>query len=335
MDLRTACQYQEAIKKVATGHLEWVFNVAERPDKFWGRSYLVTGTPKDKSTFQLDQQCYPLLELCDYAEIFEDEDLVKRLVNGDTIKEVLQCLEERRDSRTGLYPTDETPGDDVVENPYHFSSHVLLWRTYTRLRDLCAKVDPSDTDRVKRLDSMADKMRGDTIGSFTTHHPDIGKDVFAYSTDGHGKHEFYHDANDVPTLFAEEWGFTKTPLEVEVWKNTMEFGLSTSNPGFCTGVYGGLGSRHSPGAWVLGYFQQLGYAVRIGDKKAAINVWKRITAAMQWDGTFSEAVDSNTAKCSSKAWFAWPGAMIGTLLSQMRANEEHKLWLDDLEQPEA
>ncbi|RYO82063.1 hypothetical protein DL766_010145 [Monosporascus sp. MC13-8B] len=173
---------------------------------------------------------------------------------------------------------------------------------------------------------MATDTRDRTLRFFTTHHLHNGKSMFAYLIDGHGEHTFYHDANDVPTLFAAEWKFVETPDQITTWRNTMDFGLSPSNErGFCAeGPYGGLGSQHSPGAWVLGYFQELAYAALVDDAPAVDDVWEKILAAMQWDGTFSEAVDPQTAECSSKAWFSWPGSMIGALLVRMRVNGKDK-----------
>ncbi|RYP51471.1 hypothetical protein DL768_003201 [Monosporascus sp. mg162] len=351
----SASEYAEQISYVAKGHLGWVFNRAERPRSsgevyredyvpspqeprglseneysltpmysgFWHRSYLVTGKPKDQTIFQLDQQCYPLLELCDYLDCFpHDVDFVMRLANSGVIAEILEVLASKRDAETGLWPTDETPGDDAVTLPHHFSSHILLWRTYTRLRELWASIKPMDEAEIRKLSDMATEIRDKTLRSFTTHHPQNEKSMFAYFTNGHGEHRFYHDANDVPTLFAAEWEFVETLDQIKTWRNTMDFGLSPLNErGFCAeGSYRGLGSQHSPGAWVLGYFQELAYAASVGDAPAIDEAWEKILASMQWDGTFPEAVDPQTAKCSSKAWFSWPGSMIGALLIRMRVN---------------
>ncbi|RYP74898.1 hypothetical protein DL769_003919 [Monosporascus sp. CRB-8-3] len=319
----SASEYAEQISYVAKGHLGWVFNRAQRPNGFWHRSYLVTGKPKDLPIFQLDQQCYPLLELCDYLDCFPYEvDFVTRLADSGVIAEILEVLASKRDAKTGLWPTDETPGDDAVTLPHHFSSHVLLWRTYARLRDLWASIKPWDDAEIRRLSDMAMEIRDRTLRSFTTHHPQNEKTMFAYLTDGHGVHTLYHDSNDVPTLFALEWKFVETPNQITTWMNTMDFSLSPSNGrGFCAeGPYRGLGSQHSPGAWVLGYFQELAYAALVDDAPVIDDVWEKILAAMQWDGTFPESVDPQTAECSSKAWFSWPGSMIGALLIRMRVN---------------
>jgi meiotically up-regulated gene 157 (Mug157) protein len=152
--------------------------------------------------FQLDQQCYPLLELCDFSEQFPKERAsVQNILQGDTVLLILQMLEEYRDSTTGLYKTEDTLGDDAVEYPFHFSSHVLLWHTISSLSAIyksfskITSVDPAE------LAQLAIQTRAATLKHFVSRHSQTGE-VFAYLTDGSGKHTFYHDANDIPTLFA-------------------------------------------------------------------------------------------------------------------------------------
>jgi hypothetical protein len=322
--------YREKIKLAVRGHLQWVFTQAKRPYGFWHRSYLANGQPKDRSIFQLDQQCYPLLELCDYAEQFAEEaEFTRSIMDTGVIQEILAVLNARQDKQTKLWPTDETPGDDAVEYPHHFSSHILMWRTFTRLHDLFLRSKIPPVEHTLRLDVMAAQLKERTVQSFTTTHPSCVGNLFAYLTDGNGHHDCYHDGNDVPTAFASDWGFASTPSEIAAWKATMEFALSPANAkGFCNeSPYGGLGSVHSPGAWTLGYFQELAYAASNNDVQAMQGAWTKIAAAMQWDGTFPEAVDPKTARCTSKAWFSWPGAMIGALLIDMKKNGQEEILL--------
>jgi hypothetical protein len=70
----------------------------------------------------------------------------------------------------------------------------------------------------------------------------------------------------------------------------MGFSLFSANDKeYCKdGPYGGLGSGHSPGAWTLGYFQELAYAGLKNDPRAMRTAWTTIAATMHWDGTFSE-----------------------------------------------
>jgi uncharacterized protein len=151
-----AREYQDAIKKTAKGHLNWVFRLAQRPHKFWHRSYLVTGRPKDSPVFQLDQQCYPLLEICDFIDTFPDERVfIRGLLEEDTIAVVIRLIAEKKDPHTGLYATDETPGDDAVEYPFHFSSHVLLWHTISRLAKLLTDLGETSELKIPRLEGLA------------------------------------------------------------------------------------------------------------------------------------------------------------------------------------
>jgi meiotically up-regulated gene 157 (Mug157) protein len=56
-----------------------------------------------------------------------------------------------------------------------------------------------------------------------------GKNIYAYLTDLQGNMTFYHDANDLPMLFAPIWGICEAtdPL----WVNTMNFAFGSENKG--------------------------------------------------------------------------------------------------------
>jgi uncharacterized protein len=227
-------------------------------------------------------------------------------------------LQGHQDPKTGLYATEETPGDDAVELPFHFSSHVLLWHTITRLSTLIKTLPgPSNPDlNHHQLSALASKIRDATLQHFIAINPKTNTSMFAYLTDGAGKHTFYHDANDIPTLFIPDWSFFPSPSLTTLWTTTMDFGLSPLNEGgyYAGGPYGGLGSVHTRGPWPLGYAQEFVYAHLKGDKVAAADAWRRIQGSMFWDGLFAEAVDAQTGDCRSKAWFSWPGSMIGSAL---------------------
>lgn len=313
----TAQVYASRIHENVRGHLTWVFQLAQRPHGYWHRSYVATGVPKDGPVFQLDQQCYPLLELCDFYEQFPNErHFVAKIVASQTIPHILQMLEDRRDEATGLYLTEETPGDDEVEYPFHFSSHVLLWHMYTRLGALLATFQNTTSLQISELESRAARIKHATLKHFVAKNPKTGQTLFAYLTDGAGQQTFYHDANDIPTLFALDWGFVSTPVLQAIWKRTMDFGLSSLNDGgyYPDGEFGGLGSVHTKGPWPLGYAQEFVFAHLTENEAGKADAWRRIKGSMFWDGLFPEAVDCHTGDCVSKAWFSWPGSMIGSAL---------------------
>lgn len=299
------------------GHLNWVFRRAERPHGFWHRSYLTTGKPKDGKAFQLDQQCYPLLELCDYFQDHPTEgNFVRDLIAGHTVTDILQLLWSKRHPITGLFPTDETPGDDAVDYPFHFSSHILLWHTLERMAALLVSLGPLPGLSIEIVQSSADAVRSAALNHFLTVDTATSRPLFAYLTDAQGQYTFYHDANDIPTVFAEKWGFVSSAEELDAWRNTMAFGTTAANEaGYSTGgTFAGLGSVHTSGPWPLGYFQELMYAHDQGDKEGERDAARRIRGSAQWDGTFGEAVDIDSGVTTSKAWFSWPGSMIGALL---------------------
>ncbi|CAH0019292.1 unnamed protein product [Clonostachys rhizophaga] len=313
--------YKTRIERALKGHLKWAHEVAERPHTFWHRSYVIAGKPKDGPTFQLDQQCYPLLELCDYSDAFpDDKTFVRDLVRGMAVREVLSSIVSRRDASSGLFPTDETPGDDAVDHPFHFSSHVLLWYTVYRTAKLFLEYGaPMGFSHQGVLD-LATSIRRATLEHFIQNtegdEESEGFQMIAYLVDGLGTKTFYHDANDIPTIFAVQWGFLTSEAEIKAWHNTMAFALSPRNRlGYVAGGdFSGLGSVHSKGPWPLGYFQELLYAHMTGDDAGREGAIKRIVGSMQWDGTFGEAVNSETGAVTSKAWFSWPGAMIGSMI---------------------
>lgn len=312
----TANEYNKQIRKSVKGHLKWVFDIAQRPLGYWHRSYLTNGTPKDGPVFQQDQQCYPILELCDFYERFPSESVfVRSIISSNTIPLILDMLENHRDPITGLYLTEETPGDDAVEYPFHFSSHILLWHTINRLSCLVKSFSEIETSQYAGLDSLTSEIRTRVLKHFVGKHPKTGDIMFAYLTNGAGRYTFYHDANDIPTLFAVDWNFIDESTK-EIWVQTMNFALSDSNDGgyYPEGEFGGLGSVHTRGPWPLGYAQEFIYASLTSNSTAKENAWRRIKGSMFWDGLFSEAVDAHSGDCVSKAWFSWPGSMIGSAL---------------------
>ena len=248
---------------------------------------------------------------------------MKNILANQEIPQILEMIKAYRDKATNLYVTDETPGDDAVEHPFHFSSHVLLWYTYTCLANLLESFPDILDLQQTELKVQAEQVKGTTLRHFISEHPESHQALFTYLTDGAGHHTFYHDANDIPTLFALDWNFINLELH-EIWSNTLDFALSPLNTGgyYPEGKFGGLGSKHTKGPWPLGYAQEFIYAHLTGNESAKNDSWRRIQRSMFWDGLFPEAVDCYTGDCVSKAWFSWPGSMIGSALLRFCVNPE-------------
>jgi len=296
--------WREKVQRVIRGHVLWMFETAQRPHRYWGRAYLTTGYCKDDD-FELDEQCYPLLELCDYCMRFGDEPLFRRV--SPQVNEILNMLMEYKEGRVWLFKTRETPADDTVRYPYHFSSQVLLWWMLKQLASVQARMPFTTHD----LAMWAENVRQACLAAFRTECE--GKAVFAYLIDLQGHYQLYYDANDLPTIYVPAWGFCH-PHD-EAWNQTLQFALSTQNKGgFYPGAFGGLGSVHTPHPWPLGYVHELLYAQVLGDQERWQRVWQKLKQVVQWDGLFSEAINEETGRVESRHWFSWPGAFLSAVL---------------------
>jgi hypothetical protein len=272
----------ERVRTVVDGFLRWLFEAAERPAGWWPRASLANGAAKDPA-FQLDQQLFPLLLLEDHARLTNDRGFADRYVSARD--GVIGALLARR-TPFGLIATDETPADDPLEQPFHFSSHVLLWRV---LRD----VHPQ----------RAAEVHSATLTSFT----DSGRFAYAVRSARAEGPRHYHDANDLPTAFAPAWGFCGA--DDPVWRATIEFAWSAENDGYFAGPLGGLGSLHTPHPWPLGDLQEIVVARILGDAARERRGWERLERIETWDGLLPEAYDETTGAVASRHHFAWPAAL--------------------------
>ena len=271
--------------------LTWCFEVAERPDGWWPRASLASGQSKDP-VFQLDQQLYPLLLLADHARLTRDDTLVRRYTEARD--RVVAALLERR-SPLGLIATDETPADDPIEAPFHFSSHVLLWRA---LRQVQHRESARVRDATKRHFAAGD--------------------MYAYAVSG-AKGEGavrYHDANDLPTVFAPGWQFCRSGDPR--WRATIEFAWSKENRAFVDGPFGGLGSVHTLHPWPLGDLQDVVLGRVLRDRARVTRARERLKAVATWDGMLPEAYDEASGEVASRHWFAWPIALWALLEREPR-----------------
>ena len=251
--------------------LDWLFDRAERPGGWWPRAALASGQVKDPQ-FQLDQQLYPLL-LAHQADRHVAE-----------ARAVIERLLAKREP-CGLIATAETPADDPLSLPFHFSSHVLLWHVLALFEH-----------------PHAEPLRRAVRALFTRD----GRFAYAvFGADGPSRH--YHDANDLPTIFAPGWGFCDAADQV--WRATIDHAWSEANAGFFPGAFGGLGSLHTPHPWPLGDLQDLVVGRLIGDLSRVRRAEARLRAVETWDGLLPEAYDERSGTVASRHWFAWPAAL--------------------------
>ncbi|MGH2471065.1 MAG: glycoside hydrolase family 125 protein [Candidatus Limnocylindria bacterium] len=267
---------------VVEGFIRWTFEVAERVDGGWPRASLASGKAKDRA-FQLDQQLWPLLLIADHARLSGDASLRERYEGAcaDVIERLLAAR-----TPFGLIATAETPADDPLVQPFHFSSHVLLWRA------LAAFDHPGARD-----------VQDATLRHFES----AGRFAYAVAGPDATNARHYHDANDFPTVFAPGWGFCSA--DDPRWRATIDFAWSIANEGYFAGTLAGLGSVHTPHPWPLGDLQEIVLARVTSDPTREQRAKERLTRVETWDGMLPEAYDEGNGAVASRHWFAWPAAL--------------------------
>ena len=196
-----------------------------------------------------------------------------------------RLLEAR--SPFGLIATAETPADDPLTQPFHFSSHVLLWRVLAAFG----------------RDAHAAEVRDATLRHFTSE----GRFAYAVAGPDAANPRHYHDANDFPTVFAPGWGFCS--VDDPRWRATIDFAWSIANEGYFAGTLAGLGSVHTPHPWPLGDLQEIVIARVTNDPARQQRARERLARVETWDGMLPEAYDETSGAVASRHWFAWPAAL--------------------------
>jgi hypothetical protein len=270
------------ITAIVDGFIRWMFEAAETVDGWWPRASLASGAAKDPA-FQLDQQLWPLLLIADRARLGGDTSARERYA-GSCVNVIDRLLAAR--TPFGLVATAETPADDPLVQPYHFSSHVLLWRVLAEFNH-----------------PAASEVRDATLRHFTSE----GRFAYAIAGPDAANARHYHDANDFPTVFAPGWGFCSA--DDPRWRATIDFGWSIANEGYFAGTLAGLGSVHTRHPWPLGDLQEIVLARATNDAPRELRAKERMTQVETWDGLLPEAYDETSGAVASRHWFAWPAAL--------------------------
>lgn len=270
------------IRAVVDGFIRWTFEAAETIEGWWPRASLASGAAKDPA-FQLDQQLWPLLLIADHARLTGDPSVREHY--AESCANVIERLLAAR-TPFGLIATAETPADDPLVQPFHFSSHVLLWRALAAFDH-----------------SAASEVRDATLRHFASE----GRFAYAVAGPDAANARHYHDANDFPTVFAPGWGFCS--VDDPRWRATIDFAWSIENDGYFAGSLAGLGSVHTPHPWPLGDLQEIVVGRVMKDPARETRAKARLPAIETWDGMLPEAYDETSGAVASRHWFAWPVAL--------------------------
>ncbi len=296
---------------IVADHLRWLFLRCERPDGRWLRTHHADGR-RASLAFRADQQLYPLLELADFAGVTGN---LPELPPGPTWAELAgqawASAELAIDDVIALLATDVDAADELPPYPFRASDQVLLWHTATRLAGVARQLGLVAATFTERADR--------TRAAFDTHVVADGPRARQWpgSVDGRGGVELSVEATDLPLALAPLWNFCK-PTD-RTWRATMAFALDAANPAFVPGSAGGLGSRHTPGAWTLGDIFAWVAQGLMGEAASAEAALARLVSVAFSDGMLPEAYDPEGSGDVVRHWFALPGAVLGALVLEHAA----------------
>lgn len=132
-------------------------------------------------------------------------------------------------------------------------------------------------------------------------HEEFGK-IFAYEVDGFGHHVLMDDAN-IPSLLALPYlGYCDKADPI--YLNTRKFILSAGNPFYFSGKVRGIGSSHTPDAyiWSMAVSMQGLTSTDAAERKELLAMLCKMDAGT---GMMHEGIDVNNLTQFTREWFSW------------------------------
>jgi len=120
------------------------------------------------------------------------------------MRNTIRLVEVYKHPEFALYTTKETPADDLVKYPYHFSSQIIAWATFFNLGEYLKEIDPGLASFCKERST---EIKEAIMEKMVAVHPKLEKELYVYTTDLAGNYEFTQDANDLPTMLLPYLGF--------------------------------------------------------------------------------------------------------------------------------
>ncbi|WP_277959785.1 glycoside hydrolase family 125 protein [Frigoribacterium faeni] len=216
----------------------------------------------------------------------------------------------RRTTPCGLVWSAFRPSDDAVELGYNIPGNMFVNVAAGYIAEMAEKVF-SDTQLATRARELGRSVRQGIEDHGTVTLPG-GKRVFAYETDGAGKHILMDDAN-MPSLLSAPLTYYVTTND-PVYAATREFVLSSSNPYFYAGMQAqGVGSPHTPRGyvWPIALAVQGLTAINEAERDAIL---KTLSSTTGGTGRMHESFDPDHPGDFTRPWFSWADAMFCELV---------------------
>lgn len=211
---------------------------------------------------------------------------------------------------TGMTWSGFRPSDDACKYGYLVPSNmfaVVALRNLTEIADCVLRDEPLAKDAAALAAEIDAGIREHGI----VRHPDFGP-IYAYETDGFGRHHLMDDAN-VPSLLSIPYlGYA--PADDPIYLNTRRFVLSRANPYYYEGrAASGVGSPHTPAdyVWPIALAMQ---GLTSPDPEEKLRMLELMAATDAGTGMMHEGFHADDPTRFTRAWFSWANMMYCELL---------------------
>ncbi len=289
--------------------------------------------------FELDSLCYPIQLCYTYWRVTHDPTIFTDRLRQALLMILNVMRVEQRHERDSTYrferPDPGLPTDTLLRaglgTPTEYTG--MVWSGFRPSDDRCtygylipanmfAVVVLGYVAEIARdvyddpdLARQADGLRTDIDNGIQSHgivnHERYGR-IYAYETDGFGRHNLMDDAN-VPSLLSIPYlGYR--PATDEVTKNTRRFVLSRDNPYYYEGRYArGIGSPHTPAChiWPIALIMQGLTALDRAEQDEMVRMLVDTTAGADY---MHESFDPDNPASFTRPWFAWANSLFGQFI---------------------
>ncbi|GHF43969.1 hypothetical protein HNQ07_001911 [Deinococcus metalli] len=212
---------------------------------------------------------------------------------------------------TGMIWSGFRPSDDACTYPYLVPANMFAAVVLGYAAQLAREVY-ADEALAARADALGAAVRAGIEAHGVVVHPEYGR-VYAYETDGLGRHVLMDDAN-VPSLLALPYlGYA--PADDPTYLNTRRMLLSAANPHYHAGTHAaGIGSPHTPGRriWPIALCVQALTAApgTAGGRQEVRGLLDTLAATTAGTGLMHESFNPDDPRTFTRPWFAWANSLL-------------------------
>ena len=281
----------------------------------WHKDFLDQSPWVFERKFELDSWASVLYLARMIIEKYDRWDHIDEKFN-DALEVMLNLAqrEQRHDPETYVFKRDNGVSHDSLSHEGRGAPTAYTGMIYSAFRpsdDACVYgyLVPSNFFFLNELENLSQRLKTPKSESLAR---DIRSGIekyavidnlYAYEVDGLGNALFIDDAN-IPSLLSLPL-LAGASLDVDVYRNSREFILSSSNPYFFSGVRAsGVGSQHTPKnhVWPIAMSVEALTSPSNEKKLKTLDILETTDAGT---GNMHEAFNVDRPEEFSRAWFSW------------------------------